>query len=45
MSDNLLILGAGVYRTQDIDFPLANTLLADVSRYLDVSALFSLPAK
>ncbi|MGY4823370.1 hypothetical protein [Stutzerimonas chloritidismutans] len=51
MSDNLLILGAGVDRTQGIDFPLANTLLADVSRYLegpsevDVSALFSLPVK
>lgn len=35
MSNNLLILGAGVDRTQGIDFPLANTLLADVSRYLD----------
>jgi len=35
MSDNLLILGAGVDRTQGIDFPLANTLLADVSRYLE----------
>lgn len=35
MSDHLLILGAGVDRTHGIDFPLANTLLADVSRYLD----------
>lgn len=35
MTDNLLILGAGVDRTHGIDFPLANTLLADVSRYLD----------
>lgn len=35
MSNNLLILGAGVDRTQGIDFPLANTLLADVSRYLE----------
>lgn len=35
MSDKLLILGAGVDRTAGIDFPLANTLLADVTRYLD----------
>lgn len=35
MSENLLILGAGVDRTEGIDFPLANTLLADVSRYLE----------
>jgi hypothetical protein len=31
----LLITGAGVDRTKGIDFPLANTLLADVTRYLD----------
>ena len=31
----LLITGAGVDRTEGIDFPLANTLLADVTRYLD----------
>lgn len=35
MTDKLLILGAGVDRTDGIDFPLANTLLADVTRYLD----------
>lgn len=35
MTDKLLILGAGVDRTGGIDFPLANTLLADVTRYLD----------
>ena len=35
MSQNLLILGAGADRTSGIDFPLANTLLADVTRYLD----------
>lgn len=35
MSDKLLIIGAGVDRTEGIDFPLANTLLADVSRYLE----------
>lgn len=35
MSKRLLILGAGVDRTSGIDFPLANTLLADVTRYLD----------
>ena len=35
MSKRLLILGAGVDRTPGIDFPLANTLLADVMRYLD----------
>lgn len=35
MKDHLLILGAGVDRTTGIDFPLANTLLADVTRYLD----------
>ena len=34
MSKHLLILGAGVDRTTGIDFPLANTLLADVTRYL-----------
>ena len=37
MTDKLLILGAGVDRTAGIDFPLANTLLADVTRYLDGS--------
>ncbi|WP_353116591.1 hypothetical protein [Nitratidesulfovibrio sp.] len=31
----LLITGAGVDRTAGIDFPLASTLLADVTRYLD----------
>lgn len=31
----LLITGAGVDRTEGINFPLANTLLADVTRYLD----------
>lgn len=35
MTDKLLILGAGVDRTEGIGFPLANTLLADVTRYLD----------
>lgn len=35
MTQNLLILGAGADRTNGIDFPLANTLLADVTRYLD----------
>lgn len=35
MNKNLLILGAGADRTSGIDFPLANTLLADVTRYLD----------
>jgi hypothetical protein len=35
MSEHLLILGAGADRTTGIDFPLANTLLADVTRYLD----------
>lgn len=30
-----LITGAGVDCTTGIDFPLANTLLADVTRYLD----------
>ncbi|CAK0753938.1 conserved hypothetical protein [Gammaproteobacteria bacterium] len=35
MSEHLLILGAGVDRTSGIDFPLANTLLPDVTRYLD----------
>ena len=29
-----MILGAGVDRTSGIDFPLANTLLVDVTRYL-----------
>lgn len=37
MSKRLLILGAGVDRTSGIDFPLANTLLTDVTRYLDGS--------
>ncbi len=32
---NLLILGAGADRTTGIDFPLANTLLTDITRYLD----------
>lgn len=35
MSQHLLILGAGADRTTGIDFPLANTLLAEVTRYLD----------
>ena len=35
MTKHLLILGAGVDRTAGIDFPLANTLLADVTRFLD----------
>lgn len=35
MTKHLLILGAGVDRTAGIDFPLANTLLAEVTRYLD----------
>jgi hypothetical protein len=35
MSNHLLILGAGADRTPGIDFPLANTLLVDVTRYLD----------
>lgn len=35
MQKALLILGAGVDRTAGIDFPLANTLLADVMRYID----------
>lgn len=34
MSQKLLIVGAGADRTQGIDFPLANTLLADVNSYL-----------
>ncbi len=33
----LLILGAGADRTAGIDFPLANTLLTEVTRYLDGS--------
>ena len=33
--DKLLIIGAGVDRTQGLDFPLANTLLADVAGYLE----------
>lgn len=35
MSQHLLILGAGADRTPGIDFPLANTLLAEVTKYLD----------
>jgi len=35
VTNNLLILGAGVDRTAGIDFPLANTLLRDINRYLD----------
>jgi hypothetical protein len=35
VTNNLLILGAGVDRTTGIDFPLANTLLTDITRYLD----------
>ena len=35
MNKQLLILGAGVDRTAGIDFPLANTLFADVTRCLD----------
>jgi len=31
---NLLILGAGVDRTPGIEFPLANTLITDITRYL-----------
>lgn len=34
MKDNLLITGAGVDFTKGIDFPLASTLLADISSYL-----------
>jgi hypothetical protein len=34
MSNNLLITGAGVDKTAGIDFPLANTLLADVTKYI-----------
>jgi hypothetical protein len=35
MTSNLLIIGAGVDRTVGINFPLANTLLTDITRYLD----------
>lgn len=35
MSKHLLIVGAGVDRTTGIGFPLANTLLTDVARYLN----------
>lgn len=35
MTKKLLITGAGVDRTKGIDFPLANTLLPDLSRYLE----------
>lgn len=35
MTENLLIVGAGVDRTEGLDFPLANTLLVDITRYLD----------
>lgn len=35
MSQHLLILGAGVDRTAGIDFPLANKLLPDLTRYLE----------
>lgn len=35
MKEKLLITGAGVDRTAGIDFPLANTLLPDLSRYLE----------
>jgi hypothetical protein len=35
LNKQLLILGAGVDRTAGIDFPLANTLFADVTRCLD----------
>lgn len=35
MKDNLLITGAGVDRSEGIDFPLASTLLADIARYLE----------
>lgn len=34
MSDKLLILGAGVDRTEGLNFPLATNLLAEISRYL-----------
>lgn len=33
MSDKLLIIGAGVDRTQGIDFPLANTLMAEIATF------------
>lgn len=35
MTNNLLITGAGVDRSEGIDFPLASTLLADIARYLE----------
>ena len=35
MNKHLLITGAGVDRTTGLDFPLANTLLAEITRYLD----------
>lgn len=33
MSDKLLIIGAGVDRTEGIDFPLANTLMAEIATF------------
>lgn len=35
MTDKLLIIGAGVDRTPGINFPLANTLLADIAQYAE----------
>lgn len=35
MNENLLILGAGADKTNGIDFPMANTLLPEVSQYLN----------
>jgi hypothetical protein len=35
MNENLLILGAGADKTSGIDFPMANTLLPEVSQYLN----------
>lgn len=33
MNDKLLIIGAGVDRTKGIDFPLANTLMAEIATF------------
>lgn len=33
MNDKLLIIGAGVDRTEGIDFPLANTLMAEIATF------------
>lgn len=35
MPNTLLIIGAGVDRTNGIDFPLANTLLSAISNYAE----------